>query len=453
MGFLYAVLAFIIAISILVVVHEFGHYWVAHTLGVKVLRFSVGFGKPLWLRRYGKDRTEWVIAALPFGGYVKMLDEHEGKVAAKERHRAFNAQALWKRALIVLAGPMFNLVFAVLVYSGVNMVGTEGLRPVVGKVTEGSLGDRAGFQSGDRLISIDGRTVQSWDQHRLYLYERALDKAPVQYWVVDRRGAERERVLDFSSISARDVGSGTVEREIGLVPDLPELKPVLDSVEPGGPAARAGLQPRDLIVSVDHKPVRQWAEVVAAISSRPGETLRFEVQRGGVAHTLNVAVERTERQGKTVGKIGVGVHIPELSGDYRVQVSFGPAEAVQQGIESTWRMSALTLKMFWKMLNLEVSAKTISGPLTIAQYAGATVQIGFERFVLFLAVVSISLGVLNLLPIPVLDGGHLLFYTYESIRGKPLSDVALHRLQQMGFAMLMGLMMLALYNDIARLLT
>ena len=453
MSFLYAVIGFILAISILVVVHEFGHYWVARKLGVKVLRFSVGFGKPLWMRRFGKDRTEWVIAALPFGGYVKMLDEHEGSVAAKERPRAFNRQALWKRALIVLAGPMFNLAFAVLVYSGVNLVGTDGLRPVVGKVTEGALGDRAGFKAGDVLKSIDGRTVQGWDQHRLYLYERALDRANVHYIVQDRNGQERERVLDFSGISARDVGAGSVEREIGLVPELPVLKPVLETVESGGPAARAGLQAGDVILAVNDQPVSTWQEVVTVISARPGETLHLKLQRGDVTQRIQVDVERAERQGKTIGRIGVGVRIPELPDAYRVKVQFGPFEAIQQGAEATWRMSILTLKMLWKLLMLEVSTQTISGPLTIAQYAGATVQIGFERFVMFLAVVSISLGVLNLLPIPVLDGGHLLFYTYESIRGKPLSDRALHVGQQIGFAMLMMLMALALYNDFARLLS
>jgi regulator of sigma E protease len=452
MSVLYAIAGFIIAISILVVVHEFGHYWVARTLGVKVLRFSVGFGRPLWMRRFGKDRTEWVIAALPFGGYVKMLDEHEGEVAARDRPRAFNRQALWKRTLIVLAGPMFNLAFAVLVYSGVNLVGMDGLRPVVGRVVEGGLGERAGFAAGDALKSIDGRLVQSWDQHRMYLYERALDQSVVRYVVTDSRGREQERLLDFTGMSAREVGAGSVERAMGLAPQLPDLAPELETVEAGGPAARAGIRSGDVITAVDGKPVRHWPEVVTTISSRPGEELQLDVRRGDITHRFQLTIERAERQGQSYGRIGVGVRIPELTESYRVRVQFGPLEAVQQGAETTWRMSLLTLKMLWKLLMLEVSTQTISGPLTIAQYAGATVQIGFERFVMFLAVVSISLGVLNLLPIPVLDGGHLLFYTYESLRGKPLSDAALHRAQQMGIAMLMALMALALYNDFVRLL-
>jgi len=452
MTLLYSILGFVIAISILVVVHEFGHYWVARSLGVKVLRFSVGFGKPLLLKRFGADSTEWVVAALPLGGYVKMLDEHEGNVSARERHRAFNRQPLWKRALIVLAGPMFNLVFAVFVYSGVNYVGMDGVRPVVGKVVDGALGDRAGFKVGDVLQSIDGRTVQSWDQHRMYLYERALDRAVVHFEVEDSQGRKQVRLLDFSDMPAREVGAGSVERNMGLAPKLPELLPELETIEPGGPAARAGLRAGDTITAINGKPVRFWPEVVASISAHPGEELLIDVRRSDITHRYELLVDRAELHGKAYGRIGVGVHIPELPDSYRAKVQFGPLLAVQQGIETTWRLSVLTLKMLWKLLMLEVSTQTISGPLTIAQYAGATVQIGLERFVLFLAVVSISLGVLNLLPIPVLDGGHLLFYTYESIRGKPLSDAALQRLQQVGIAMLMALMSLALYNDFMRIL-
>ena len=452
-GFLYAIFGFVIAIAILVVVHEFGHYWVAKTLGVKVLRFSVGFGKPLWTRRYGRDKTEWVLAAVPLGGYVKMLDEHDGEVAARDRPRAFNRQALWKRCLIVLAGPFFNLMFALLVYTGLNLAGTDGLRPQVGSVTAGSLGEKGGFAPGDRFKSIDDRQVQSWDQYRLYLYERALDRATVHYTVTDAQGVERPRELDFSALSARDVGAGLVEREMGLLPALPEVKPVLEQVEPGSPAAKAGLLSGDEIIMMENRPVQQWAEVVSTISARPGETIHMTVQRGAVTHRVAVEIERAERQGKGYGRIGVAVRVPELPPEYRVRVQYGPLAAVQEGAETTWRLSMLTLKMLGKMLTLEVSTKTISGPLTIAQAAGTTVQIGFERFVLFLAVISISLGVLNLLPIPVLDGGHLLFFLYEGIRGKPMSDLAMHYSQQIGIAMLAALMVLALYNDFIRLLS
>jgi regulator of sigma E protease len=448
---LYTVVAFVIAISVLVVVHEFGHYWVAKTLGVKVLRFSVGFGRPLWSRHLGRDRTEWAIAAIPLGGYVKMLDEHEGEVPKKDLARAFNRQALWKRAAIVLAGPGFNFLFAILAYGLVNLAGVDGIRPLVGKVADGSLAQRAGFQPGDEFLAIDGRPVRSWDERRLYLYERALDRATVQFTVRDRDGVTRERALDLSPLTAAEVGAGLLEREVGLSPALPELLPVIGTVEGGGPAAAAGLAAGDRITAVDGRPVRLWAEVVAAVSSRPGESLRIAFERGGEQLERALTPQAVESGGKKIGRIGVGVRIPELPAEMRVRVRYAPLAAFGAGVETTWRMSVLTVKMLVKLVQLEVSTQTISGPLTIAQYAGASAQIGLDRFVLFLAVVSISLGVLNLLPVPVLDGGHLLFYLIEGVKGGPLSERTLYWGQQVGIALLVMLMALALYNDFMRL--
>ena len=452
-NFIYTLLAFVVAISVLVVVHEFGHYWVARRMGVKVLRFSLGFGKPLWTRRFGLDQTEWVIAAVPLGGYVKMLDEHEGKVANKDLARAFNRQPVIKRVAIVVAGPLFNFLFAILAYGILNMAGIEGMRPIVGKVVEGSLAQQAGFRQGDEFTAIDGYKVQSWDQRRLYLYERALDRATVIFTVRDPDGLRHERALDLSSLSAADVGAGLLERQIGLYPKLPELEPIIGSLDERGPAAKAGVQVGDRVVTIDGRAVKTWQDMVQTVSARPDKALQLRVERNGVLREFNITPQRTEIAGQHIGRIGVGVRIPDMPADMRVMVRHAPFAAFAEGVETTWRMSALTLKMLGKMLKLEVSTKTISGPLTIAQYAGASAQIGLDRFVMFLAVVSISLGVLNLLPIPVLDGGHLLIYLIEGIQRKPLSETALHWGQQIGVALLIALMALAFYNDFVRILS
>ena len=456
-SFVYTVLSFVVAISVLVVVHEFGHYWVARRLGVKVLRFSVGFGKPLWARRFGRDQTEWVIAAIPLGGYVKMLDEHEGKVAKRDLARAFNRQPIPKRAAIVLAGPLFNFLFAILAYGFLYMAGVDGLRPVVGQVAENSPAQLAGFRAGDELLSVDDYRIQSWEQRRLYLYEKALDRATVRFTVRDKDRLTQERVLDLSSLSAADVGAGLLERKIGLSPLLPEPEPVIGSLDERGAAAQAGMKVGDRIVTVDGRPVATWTALVTAISTRAGQALLLQVERDGVTHEFRVTPQAVvsggrEKSAKTVGRIGVGVQRPALPADMRVVVRQAPFAAFAEGIDTTWRMSALTLKMLAKMVMLEISTETISGPLTIAQYAGASAQIGLDRFIQFLAVVSISLGVLNLLPVPVLDGGHLLFYVIEAIQGRPLSGVVLYWGQQIGIVLLVALMALAFYNDFMRLL-
>lgn len=451
-SFIYMIFAFVIAISVLVVVHELGHYWVARLLGVKVLRFSVGFGKPLWSRRFGRDKTEWAISAIPLGGYVKMLDEREGKVAKRDLARTFNRQSILKRIAIAFAGPFFNFAFAILTYSFLLMAGVEGIRPVVGQVAPNSLAERAGFESGDLLLSVDDYKIESWDQRRLYLYERALDRATVRFTVADKDRVKQERLLDLSSLSAADVGAGLLERRIGLFPALPEPEPVIGSLEEKGVAAQAGIKVGDRIVAIDGRPVTTWQAVVAAISTRAGEILKVQVERNGATQEFNVTPQAVDNGGQRIGRIGVGVQRPKLPADMLVRVQHGPLAAIGEGIDTTWRMSSLTLKMLAKMLVLEVSTETISGPLTIAQYAGASAQIGFERFIQFLAVVSISLGVLNLLPVPVLDGGHILFYLIEGIRGRPLSDTAMYWGQQIGIFMLIALMALAFYNDFTRLL-
>lgn len=448
----YSVIGFILAIAILVVVHEFGHYSAARALGVKVLRFSVGFGRPLLRRVAGRDNTEYVLGILPFGGYVKMLDETEGEVKPEEQARAFNRQRLWKRAIIVLAGPAFNFIFAILAYAAVYMHGIEGIKPIVGKVVENSIAAKAGFKAGDEWLTIDGHRVESWDQQRLYIYRRALDRGTMAIEVRTPSGETRVRTLDLSGVPASEVNAGLMEQTIGLYGYVPKVKPVIGSVQAGGPAATAGLKVGDRIVEMDHEAVTSWQEVVNRIVQHPQQPIAFLIDRDGVQIPLTITPRAQSAKDKTVGKIDAGVEPPRIPPELRVLVKDGPLAALARGAENTWSMSALTLKMLYKMLMLEVSTENISGPITIAQYAGYSVQIGLDRFVLFLAVVSISLGVLNLLPIPVLDGGHLLFYIVEAVKGKPLSERALGMGQRVGMAVLFGLMILAFYNDFMRIL-
>lgn len=448
----YSIIGFVLAIGVLVVVHEFGHFWVARRLGVKVLRFSVGFGKPLWRKTAGADGTEYVLSALPLGGYVKMLDETEGEVKPEDLPRAFNRQRLWKRMAIVLAGPAFNFLFAILAYALLFMIGVDGIKPVVGKVADNSIAAHAGFRAGDEWLNVDGMATQSWDQHRLYIYQRALDREQVQVDVRTQSGELQQRTLDLREVPASDINATLMEQGIGLYGYLPTLEPVIGSVQKGGAAASAGIQVGDRLVAIDNVAVTSWQQAVEQISAHPGRVLKFKLQRGDTV--LEVPVQpRAQAEGeKSVGKIGAGVKLPEIPPEWRVKVRLGPLAALERGAENTWSMSMLTLKMLYKMLLLEVSTENISGPITIAQYAGYSVQIGLDRFLMFLAIVSISLGVLNLLPIPILDGGHLLFYVFEGIKGSPLSERALGFGQRIGMVVLFGLMMLAFYNDFARIL-
>ena len=450
--FLYSTLAFVVAIGVLVIVHEFGHYWVARRLGIKVLRFSVGFGKPLWSRRFGADQTELVVAALPLGGYVKMLDETEGAVPAEDLHRAFNRQPLVKRGAVVLAGPAFNFLFAVAAYWALFSVGISGIKPIVGKVVQGSIAQKAGFQVGDDILSIDGRPTLSWDQQRLYLFAKALDKSRVRFRVRDPQGQIETRILDLSSLSANRISSGMLETATGLFGYSPRVAPVIGTVISGSPAAKAGLEPGDRMVSINGKPIRSWDDVVSTIRASAERRIRLTVERAGARISFSLTPETVVSGGQRIGRIGVGVKPPQVPADMRVLVRLNPWSALRQSAEDTWLMSSITVKMLVKMLELKVSTRTISGPITIARYAGYTARIGFGRFLMFLAVISISLGVLNLLPVPVLDGGHLLVYVIEAIKGGPLPERALYWGQQVGVILLAALMALAFYNDFVRLL-
>ena len=451
--FLYSAVGFIVALGILVTVYEFGHFWVARKLGVKVLKFSVGFGKPLWSITAGPDDTEYAIAAIPLGGYVKMLDENEEESTIPEHElpRAFNRQALWKRTSIVLAGPMFNFLFAIVAYWIVFSMGIDGIKPVVGHVVENSIAAEGGFQVGDEITFIDGRPNRSWDEHRLYMYNRAFGNDRVEVSVNDRHGAPQQRVIDLGRLTLDQINPGLLESGIGLMGYVPEIPAHVGTVEPDSPADLAGLRPGDAILAIDGEPISAWQDMVRLVQARPGKSTAFEVSRSGESRIVSIIPERIEQGGRSFGRIGIRPAPIKLPESVKVHVEYGPLEAAGRSVENVWVMSSVTLKMLWKILRLEVSPKNISGPLTIAQYAGQTVRIGIDRFLLFLAVVSISLGVINLLPIPLLDGGHLLYYAIEVVTGGPVSKRVMIWGQQIGIAALFGLMSLAFYNDIVRL--
>ncbi len=449
-SFLISTVSFLVAIGVLISVHEFGHFWVARKLGVKVLRFSIGFGKPLWKRVSGADQTEYVVAAIPLGGYVKMLDEHEGEVAPGELHRAFNRQNVWKRSAIVVAGPLFNFLFAILAYWAVYMAGVEGIRPVIGEVAQASIAAAAGLQPGDELVAIDGKRTPTWNMATLTLLDSAMDggKSTVE---VRREGASRVVELDFSASNALLEGTYVLDA-LGVKPWRPAVPPVIDRTVPGGAAEKAGLKGGDLIVSADGHPIDQWSDWVSYVQAHPGQTIAAQVERDGARIALELVPESSaDGKGGTVGRIGAYVRIPPgLENSLRTVVRYGPVDALGESLRKSWEMSALMIRMMGKMVSGEASVENLSGPISIAQYAGQSASVGLVPFLMFLAVISVSLGIINLMPIPLLDGGHLLYYVIEAVKGGPLSETAQAVGQRLGIAFLIVLMGLAFYNDLSR---
>lgn len=449
-GFFSSLLAFLVAISVLVAVHEFGHFWVARRLGVKVLRFSIGFGRPIYLRRFGPDRTEFAVAAIPLGGYVKMLDEREGPVAAEEAHRAFNRKSPAVRSAIAVAGPLFNFIFAVFAYWVMYGSGVPGIKPVVDTVQPGSYAASAGFEHDDEVVAIDGRVTPTWDDVTVELLKAALDDSKVALQVRRPDGASRALVLDFGEAPGV-LDKGGLLGNLGIVPRHEQAIPVIDRVIEGGAAADAGLRPGDRIVSADNQPIEGWDDWVLYVRARPGQSIETHVLRDDLPTVLKIVPRAVEQDGKTIGQIGATVRQPDASSDpLRTTVRYAPLEAGVMAFSKTWEVSALTLRTLWGMISGRASVENISGPISIAQYAGYSAQVGFSSFLKFLAIVSISLGVLNLLPVPVLDGGHLLYYTFEWLTGRPLSDAAQAVGMRIGIAVLLVLMGLAFYNDISR---
>lgn len=453
-SFLQALGAFIIALGLLITFHEFGHYWVARRFDVKILRFSIGFGRPLWLRRFGPDRSEFVIAALPIGGYVKMLDEREGDVSEAERARAFSNKPVGQRFAIVAAGPAFNFVFAIMVYWLMFMSGIPGLKPVIDTVAEGSIAAQAGLRPGDELRRVDGEDTATWTAAVDKLLGRVLDRGQVELTVVSAGGAERLVQVDVSAISVDELAGGKLLARLGLAPRRPVLPAAIGEVTRGGPAERAGLRRGDRILGADGNAVRDWGHLVELVRARPGGALELEVQRGTEQLQLRVEPERLRGEdGVEFGRIGVAPAAPtEIDPALQARERYGVFAALYKALDRTVDMSVLTLRLLGKMIVGDASVKNLSGPISIAQYAGESAGIGLIAFLGFLAIVSISLGVLNLLPIPLLDGGHLMYYLIELLKGSPVSDATQAIGQQLGLAILLGLMGLAFYNDIARLL-
>jgi len=447
------IIAFIVALSVLVVVHEFGHYWVARRCGVKVLRFSVGFGKPLWSKTMGRDGTEWVLAAIPLGGYVKMLDEREGDVPAHELHRAFNRKSVWQRFAIVLAGPVANFVAAILLYWALFVHGIPGLIPVVAEPPPASIAAQAGFAAGETVLAVDSAPVKTWQDFRWVILQRALDRRAVS---VELQGSQGERVvreLRFDGLAPGDI-EGDVLGALGLLRQRLVLPPVIGEVTGSGAAARAGLRGGDRIVMIDGERPETWDAVVQKVRAAAGRPLQFRVQRGEVdLQPLAVTPDTIEEGGLRFGRIGASPRMdPDLMKGMIADVSYGPLESVWRAVAKTWETALFSLRMLGKMVIGEVSVKNLSGPITIADYAGQSAQNGWISYLLFLALISISLGVLNLLPIPLLDGGHLMYYSVEIVTGKPVSDRIMEVGQQVGMTLLFVLMAFALYNDINRLI-
>ena len=454
MQILYNVVSFIIAIGVLVTVHEFGHFWVARRVGVKVLRFSIGFGRPLWIRRGAVDNTEYVIAAIPLGGYVKMLDESEGDVAVHESHRAFNRQSLWKRIAIVLAGPVANFLFAIVAYALMFMIGVSGLKALVGDVQPDTVAARAGLEAGEQIVAINGREVGTWEDVIQAVLRESLDHKATPVTVLSVDSLPRIRSIDLSTVAIDDLTQGQFFTTMGMSPARPLIEARIGTVQVGGAGAQGGLRTGDLILAGDGESITSWGGWVRFVQERPNHTFEALVQRGDAQLALSITPASVRVGERTIGRIGVGVEqvIADAAfSSYYVTDRLGPLDALRKGAMRTYDMSILTLRMFWNMLTLDVSVENLSGPISIAQYAGASAQIGISRFLQFLAIVSVSLGVLNLLPVPLLDGGHLLYYAAETLLGRPLSEAAQFAGQRVGIALLVGLMGLAFYNDLSRL--
>jgi len=451
MSALYTVVAFVVALGLLIVVHELGHYAVARLCGVKVMRFSVGFGRPIWMRRIGRDQTEWVVAMVPLGGYVKMVDEREGAVAAADLPRAFNRQNVWRRIAIVGAGPVANFLLAIALYWLLFLAGVQEAKPILAAPDPGTPAAVAGVKQGDLVRSVNGEPTTSWSDVRWRLLDLALEHGNARLEVLEDGRTVGYRNLDLTALSGPDLESDFVLK-LGLRLDRPRVPPVIESVTAGGPAENAGLRSGDRILSIDGEPIASWGALVSKVRASPAQTLRVRMLRDGREQEITLVPESVSRGDSAYGRIGASSRVdPDLMRDYVVEVRYPPVEALGRATARTWEMSVFSLRMLWRMVTGSVSWRNLSGPVTIADYAGQSAQLGLAPYLAFLALISISLGVLNLLPIPMLDGGHLMYYSVEILKGSPVSERVMELGQRIGLALLLCLMAFAFYNDINRL--
>ena len=446
------VLAFIVAIGILVAVHEYGHFWMARRMGIRVLRFSIGFGRSLWSKR-GADGTEYAIAAIPLGGYVKLLDEREGPVDPALAEQAYNRKPVWARILVLLAGPVANFLFAVAAYWVLFVAGVPALKPVVGDVDPGSVAASAGLRPGDEIVAVGGHEVTTREGVVLTLLEELMQtQAGIELRVRGDDGSPRNVELGITGDRRTLTEPGALLSGIGFDFWYPAVPAVVGKTLPGSPAEKAGLVAGDRIVAVDGAPVDDFTALVAKVQPRPGSRLELTVERGGATRSVPVDVE-TQREGeRLVGRIGLQPAPPDaLPEGMRTLERHGLLAALPHAVQKTWDMSALTVRMLWNVATGDVSVKNLSGPINIAEYAGFSARQGVLSFLSFLAIVSISLFVLNLLPIPILDGGQIVFQLAELAKGSPLSERAQAVGQQVGLLLLLVLMSFAFYNDLSRL--
>ncbi len=451
---LITIVSFLVTVGVLVVIHEFGHYLAARAVGVKILRFSVGFGKALVVRRKGRDQTEWVLAAIPLGGYVKMLDEREGDVPESEKPRAFNRQSVAARIFIVLAGPAANFLLAFLLYWALFIAGMPGLKPVLGDPPRNTPAAFAGLANGDTVVSVSDEPVATWNDVRWLLLKEAVKRESTLMEVESERGARAVRRLEMSGLSKDDLDKDFLGK-LGLRTFRPRVPALLGRLLPGSAAERAGLAMGDRIISVSGRPVATWFEFTTEVASSPGKSLALEVEREGRRFELRATPEVVSEGDNRIGRLGVEAP-QELKREYErmtTTVRYNPITAIGKAANKVWDLSVFSIKMLGRMVVGDVSWKNLSGPITIADYAGQSAQLGWVTWLGFLALVSVSLGVLNLLPIPLLDGGHLVYYFAEIVTGRPVSERTMEIGQRFGMALLLGLTFFAFYNDLNRLFT